>query len=84
MYKLKYQNVEKVVSTEIEKNKLIQAGYTLYEEKEAEEEPIEDTQEEAEEEPIQDTQEDTTQEIQNAEQTEEATQTKKGRGRNAK
>lgn len=72
MYKLKYQNVEKVVSTEIEKNKLIQGGYTLYDEKETEKEPIEDTQD------------NTTQEIQNKEQTEDDTQTKKGRGRNAK
>lgn len=83
MYKLKYQNVEKVVSTEIEKNKLIQGGYTLYDEKETEKEP-EDTQEEAEEESIEDTQDNTTQEIQNKEQTEDDTQTKKGRGRNAK
>ena len=41
MYKLKYENVRRTVVTEKERDKLIQEGYSLYDEEEPVEEPSE-------------------------------------------
>lgn len=41
MYKLKYENVQRVVLTEKERDKLIQEGYSLYGDKEPVEEQAE-------------------------------------------
>lgn len=48
MYKLKYENVRRTVETEKERDKLIQEGYSLYDE----EEPVEEPTEESTEEPV--------------------------------
>ena len=68
MYKLKYENVRRTVETEKERDKLIQEGYSLYDEEEPVEEPTEEPVEEPTEEPVE----------------EKTASTKKGSGKDGK
>lgn len=94
MYKLKYANVRRVVSTEKEKEELIKQGYSLYGQDEEEEE--EQSKDEIVEEDIQEVDKEIEEDIQEpveekedvieepTEETEEPKEARKGRGRNAK
>ena len=75
MYKLKYANVRRVVSTEKEKEELIKQGYSLYEQDIEEEQPKDEIVEEIEK---------SIEEVEETEEIEESKEAKKGRGRNAK
>lgn len=70
MYKLKYANVRRVVSTEKEKEELIKQGYSLYGQDVEEEQPKDEIAEGYIQEPV--------------EETEEPKEVKKGRGINGK
>lgn len=82
MYKLKYANVRRVVSTEKEKEELVKQGYSLYgqDAEEEEEQPKDEIVEEDTKEPVEEA-EDIKESV---EETEEPKEARKGRGRNAK
>ncbi len=94
MYKLKYANVRRVVSTEKEKEELIKQGYSLYgqdaeeEEEQPKDEIVEEDMQEIDKEIEEVIQEPTEEEVEDikepVEETEEPKEARKGRVRNAK